>query len=142
MAHHGPKVRVSRDSPYGPKNRQNSSEISENQVLDLYGPLKLSECPQTFRTWTTHELHRLRTFQDHPTSFSLIFLILCFPPITSRPSGCEVQARNIENIRFCLQNTSYSCRITFKLSGLGLLASYIDCEGFRAIRQVLVVFFA
>ena len=47
-----------------------------------YDPSKLSDHPQTLRTWTTHELHRLRTFQDHPTSFSRIFLDFVLSPLS------------------------------------------------------------
>ena len=71
----------------------------------LYDPLKLSDRPQTFRTWTTHEVHRLRAFQRHPTSVTCIFTgFWTLPPPISRSSWAQLDVVGKGNMRFYLQN--------------------------------------
>ena len=73
--------------PMVPKIGKTAPEFPKNSFWAVYDLLKLSECPQTFRTWTTHEIHRLRAFQHHSTSVCYVFARFWTLPLPiSRPS--------------------------------------------------------
>ena len=73
--------------PMSQKIGKTASKFRKITIWSSYDPLKLRDCPQTLRTWTTHELHRLRTFQRHPISVYYIFSrFWALPLAISRPS--------------------------------------------------------
>ena len=54
----------------GSKAVQSENLMDFEGFLRFFDQLEYSDDARTLRTWTTHELHRLRAFQEHPTIFT------------------------------------------------------------------------